>query len=358
MRLIVFILSLLICIFTWPTIGHAQPNVSGNNAVLMEQSSGRVLYDRHAHQQQPIASITKIMTAIIAIESGKLDDEATASKRAVYTEGSSIYLEQGETMLMKDLVYGLMLRSGNDAAVTISEHIGGSVEGFVHLMNEKAAWIGMDNTHFENPHGLHSDNHYSTAYDMAILMRYAMENDLFQKVSSTESYTAESRVYAWKNKNKLLTSYYQYCTGGKTGFTKKAGRTLVSTAHKNNMNLIAVTLNAPDDWNDHINMYEWAFDTYTMEQLEDEGDSDNNEILKRESALYPLSSEDEVKVTEQTVTIQSDDSQMAVGEKKIFHLNGEVIWESNVTEQQKNKSGFLSYFQTAFKAMMRMDFNG
>lgn len=155
------------------------------------------------------------MTAIIAIESGKMDEMATASRSAIYTEGSSIYLEQGEDMKLEDLVYGLMLRSGNDAAVTIAEHVGGSEEGFVYMMNEKAKWLGMTNTHFDNPHGLDSETHYSTAYDMAILTRYAMENKIFQEISGTETYMAESRSYSWKNKNRLLTQFYEYCTGGK-----------------------------------------------------------------------------------------------------------------------------------------------
>ena len=200
------------------------------------------------------------MTAIIAIESGKMKEKVTVSREAIYTEGSSIYLEQGEKMTLEDLVYGLMLRSGNDAAVAIAEHVGGSVEGFVYLMNEKAKWLGMTNTHFDNPHGLDSDNHYSSAYDMAILMRYAMNNEKYREISGTSSYKSERRTYSWINKNKLLTQYYEYCTGGKTGFTKKTGRTLVSTASKDGMDLIAVTLNAPDDWKDHIHMYEWGFE--------------------------------------------------------------------------------------------------
>lgn len=199
-----------------------------------------------------------------------MSEQTKTSRRAIYTEGSSIYLEQGEKMSIEDLIYGLMLRSGNDAAVAISEHIGGSVEGFVHLMNEKADWLGMTNTAFKNPHGLHEENHYSTAYDMAILMRYAMNNKVFREISGTNFYQAKMRSYGWKNKNKLLTSLYDYCTGGKTGFTKISGRTLVTTAEKENQQLIAVTLNAPDDWNDHISMYELGFkeDVDAVNQLE------------------------------------------------------------------------------------------
>ncbi|HEX6594570.1 MAG TPA: D-alanyl-D-alanine carboxypeptidase family protein [Bacillota bacterium] len=242
--------------------------VSAHHAVVMDPTSGEVLFEKKAHEKVPIASITKIMTAIIAIESGLFDEIATTSRRAIYTGGSSIYLEQGETMSVEDLVYGLMLRSGNDAAVVLGEHIGGSVEGFVHLMNEKAAWIGMTNTNFTNPHGLHEEEHYSTAYDMALLMQYAMKNDQFKHISQTVSYQSKERSYPWYNKNKLLTTYYDHCTGGKTGFTRVSGRTLVTSARKNNQDLIVVTLNAADDWNDHIHLYEWGFKNKTAHTLQ------------------------------------------------------------------------------------------
>ena len=268
MRLFGVIICSFAVIFYMTSISYAQPdfNVSAENAIVIDQSTGEVLYEKKAHEQKQIASITKIMTAIIAIESGQMHEEATTSRRAIYTEGSSIYLEQGEKMSIEDLLYGLMLRSGNDAAVVIGEHIGGSVEGFVHLMNEKARWIGMTNTNFTNPHGLNNDDHYSTAYDMAILMRYAMDNPKFRKISGTKSYKANTRTYSWQNKNKLLTMFYDYSTGGKTGYTKLAGRTLVSTASKNDTDLIVVSLNAPDDWSDHIELFEWGFDNINEEE--------------------------------------------------------------------------------------------
>src|SRR5690625_3231845 len=199
MRFFVWFISLLLMLFGvhYTVYGQANLNLSAHNAVLIDQTTGEILYDKDAHEKQRIASITKIMTAIIAIESGKMDEKSKTSRRAIYTEGSSIYLEQGEKMLVEDLVYGLMLRSGNDAAVAISEHIAGSVEGFVYLMNEKARWLGMTNTNFENPHGLDSDNHYSTAYDIGLLLNYAINNELFQKVSGTTSYLSSNRTYKW-----------------------------------------------------------------------------------------------------------------------------------------------------------------
>ncbi|WP_026673190.1 D-alanyl-D-alanine carboxypeptidase family protein [Alkalihalobacterium bogoriense] len=250
--------------------------VSAQAAILIEQSSGRVLYAKDEHAQLRIASITKIMTAILAIESGMLEETVTVSNNAAGTEGSSLYLKPGEKIKLKDLVYGLMLRSGNDSAVAIAEHVGGSLDGFIYMMNEKAREIGMTRTVFNNPHGLDDhEEHYSTAYDMALLTKYAMENETYREVSSTKSYRApqegEKWDRIWQNKNRLLTQLYKYSTGGKTGYTKRANRTLVSTATKDDLDLIAVTLNAPSDWHDHMNMFNWAFDSYELQLLVKEG---------------------------------------------------------------------------------------
>ncbi|MGY0691816.1 D-alanyl-D-alanine carboxypeptidase family protein [Virgibacillus sp. FSP13] len=357
---------LLLSLF-FPMIGQAKPGTSANNAVLMEQSTGRVLYEKNAHEQRPIASITKIMTAIIAIESGKMNEMVTTSRRAVYTGGSSIYLEQGEKMKLKDLVYGLMLRSGNDAAVAIAEHVGGSVEGFNYLMNEKAQWLGMTNTHFENPHGLHAEQHYSTAYDMALLMRYAMSNDVFKKITGTTSYKASTREYAWGNKNKLLTSLYDYCIGGKTGFTKIAGRTLVSAAHKDKMDLIAVTLNAPDDWKDHIGMYEWAFDTYDMTSVLDKGvqtyhvngSDDITTGYVKHDLHYPLRKDEVGNIQKKSFLLH--DSTKADGEiigKTVFYLDDKPISEVPIFskgQQETVRNSLLTDTMSMLRQMVGMD---
>ncbi|MGM7635431.1 D-alanyl-D-alanine carboxypeptidase family protein [Bacillus sp. Hm123] len=286
----------------------AQANTSAVSAIVMEQQSGRVLYAKDPHEVMRIASITKIMTAIIAIESDKLEEKVKVSKRAVLTEGSSLYLKKGEKISLEDLVYGLMLRSGNDAAVAIAEHVGGSKEGFVFLMNEKAKEIGMKNTHFANPHGLDdSEKHRSTAYDMALLTRYAMKNAKYREIAGTEKYRVKDpsgewdRI--WHNKNRLLTEKYEYCTGGKTGYTKKAHRTLVTTATKGDMDLIAVTLDASDDWNDHIYMYESSFEKYDPKViLHKKAMKINNSFydghiyLKRD-VLFPLTKEEEEQLS-------------------------------------------------------------
>lgn len=278
MRVVLGILTSVSLFFLFLGSGQAAPDVSAEHAILMDAERGEILFEKEAFEESPIASITKIMTAILAIESGKMEETTTVSRKAVYTEGSSIYLEQGEKIKIKDLVYGLMLRSGNDAAVAIAEHIGESEEGFVYLMNEKARWLGMDNTNFKNPHGLDDEEHYSSAYDMAILTKEAMNNEHFKEISGAVSYLSENRSYSWRNKHKLVTGYYSHASGGKTGYTRRTGRTLVTTAEKDGNSLIAVTLNGPNDWNDHISLFEWGFD-----ELDERNDKEGEELKLNDS---------------------------------------------------------------------------
>ena len=213
------------------------------------------------------------MTAIVAIESGKMKKEVTVGDEIDSSYGSGIYLQKGEKLELEDLVYGLMLRSGNDAALAIANYVGGSVDKFVELMNKKAQEIGMKNTTFNNPSGLDQDKgNYSTAYDMAILTSYAMKNKEYRKITGTKKYTLKTNknVYSWINKNKLL-KLYKYTTGGKTGFTEKARRTLVSTATKNDTNLVVVTLNDGNDWEDHQNLFEYGFNNFKTIKILNKG---------------------------------------------------------------------------------------
>ncbi|WP_231889895.1 MULTISPECIES: D-alanyl-D-alanine carboxypeptidase family protein [Bacillaceae] len=319
-------------------------NVSAKSAILIEQATGRVLLSKNENEKLRIASITKIMTAILAIESGKLDDDVTVSSRAVYTEGSSVYLQAGEKIKLRELVYGLMMRSGNDAAVAIAEHVGGSLEGFVYKMNQKAEEIGMSNSEFANPHGLDDhENHYSTAYDMALLMRYAMNNPVFREISGTKIHKSpnpeEKWDRVWKNKNKLLTSLYQYCTGGKTGYTKRAKRTLVTTASKDGLDLIAVTINAGDDWNDHIGMYEYGFDHYDLYKVKPKGDLGSlndtfyqNKAFIQRDVFYPLTNEEKDSIRTE-VRLQKPEKSWkdpekvpaVVGQMKVFVKDESVL---------------------------------
>lgn len=271
---------------------------SATSAILMDMDSQRIMYAKNIHSVRSVASISKIMTAILAVESGKINQIVTIGDEIKEAYGSGIYIQVGEKLKLQELVYGLMLRSGNDAALAIANYVGGDVEKFVGLMNKKAKEIGMKNTTFNNPSGLDEDKgNYSTAYDMAILTSYAMQNELYRKIVGTKKYKLETNknAYSWTNKNKLLSSY-KYITGGKTGFTKKAKRTLVTTASKDNLNLAVVTLNDGNDWQDHQNLYDQAFKTYKNYQIlkkgiieiYDEKYYDNQEFYLKENFSYPL----------------------------------------------------------------------
>ena len=245
-----------------PQKAHAV-STSATSAILMDADSGRVLYEQNADRQMLIASTTKIMTALVAIREGDLSDTVKVSRAAAYTEGSAMYLKEGERLTLETLLYGLMLCSGNDAAVAVAEHVGGSVDGFAKLMNETAAELGMTATSFANPNGLDDEKHYSTARDMAILACAAMENETLVRIVSTKSITIGGRTMT--NHNKLL-SYQEGCLGLKTGYTKAAGRTLVSCTEKNGQRLVAVTLQDGNDWADHQALYEYGFSAYPAKQ--------------------------------------------------------------------------------------------
>lgn len=234
--------------------------LSADSAVLIEQRSGRVLYELDADEEHLIASITKVMTAVVAIEHGDLDCVYTVTAEDM-AEGSSMYLQVGDELSLEELLYGLMLVSGNDAALAAAHCVSGSIEKFVALMNRTAEQLGMTHSHFANPNGLDAEGHYSSAEDMARLFAYAMENETFRRIVSTRSITIGERYLS--NHNKLL-QLCEGCVGGKTGFTKAAGRTLVSAAERDGMMLVCVTLRASDDWNDHINLYEYGFSNYKM----------------------------------------------------------------------------------------------
>lgn len=242
----------------------AEPGVSAASAVAIEVDSGRVLYAKDAETKRGMASTTKIMTAIVALERGKSDDIVTVSAHAANVEGSSMYLKEGEKITLENLIYGLMLVSGNDAATAIAEHIAGSEKKFAALMNKKAKEIGARNTHFTNPHGLADDNHYTTAHDLAKIAAYGLKNSVFAEIVATKSKTIEregiGKAYL-TNHNKLL-RMYEGCVGVKTGFTKATGRCLVSSTVRDGMQIVCVTLNAGDDWNDHMNISNFALENY------------------------------------------------------------------------------------------------
>ena len=238
--------------------------LSATAAILMDADSGEVLYEKDAGRRMRIASTTKIMTALVALERARLTDTVTVTKDHM-VEGSSMYLKPGETVTVEELLYGLMLCSGNDAALALADCCGG-LDTFVQAMNDKAAALGMKDTSFANPNGLDADNHYSTAYDMALLAAYAAQNPTFRRICSTRTATVGGRTMI--NHNKLLTQV-EGCIGMKTGYTKAAGRTLVSCAERQGRRLVAVTLCDGNDWADHKVLYDLGFAAVEAKDTED-----------------------------------------------------------------------------------------
>ena len=280
------LLLLLSCVLTGRA---AAVDVSASAAVLMDMDSGRVLYERNAGTRMLIASTTKILTALVAIRDGNLSDLVKVSREAAYTEGSSMYLKEGEELTLETLLYGLLLCSGNDAAVAVAEHVGGSVEGFVERMNETAMELGMEDSSFANPNGLDDEEHYSTAYDMALLARAAMGNETLVRIASTRTVSIGGRTMT--NHNKLL-GYVEGCLGLKTGYTRAAGRTLVSCAERGGQRLIAVTLQDGNDWADHQSLYDYGFSAYPARRMAQLGHElareDGVPLIAADSFAWPL----------------------------------------------------------------------
>ncbi len=236
--------------------------ISAKSAVLYEPESGVFLYEKNASERLPMASTTKIMTALVAIEHSDPSELVAIDDSAIGIEGSSAYLRKGDVLTMEELLYALMLGSANDAAVAIACHIGNGISGFSDMMNEKAAELGLSDTHFSNPHGLDDEEHYTTAHDLSLIAAAALKNETFKTISSTykKSFVTDERSRTYVNHNKLL-SMYDGSIGMKTGFTKKSGRCLVGAAEREGLTFITVTLNAPNDWQDHTEMLNLGFDT-------------------------------------------------------------------------------------------------
>jgi D-alanyl-D-alanine carboxypeptidase len=318
-------------------------------AALIDVKSGRILYSKQGDKQMLIASLTKIMTAIVAIEHGKLSDTVKVSKNAFGKEGSSLYLKLGEEMSLQHMLYGMMLRSGNDAATAIAEHIGGTVEGFAYMMNEEADLIGMEHTHFMNPTGLNQEGHYSTANDMAKLVAYALKNPVFQEIVKTKEKTAPNPNqpwdYKWKNKNKML-EIFDGADGVKTGYTKLAKRCLASSATRGGQQLAVITLNDPDDWADHTRLLDYGFRYYPLDRLIEKGEAvdmpairqyaDADTQAKTERApeavagttfFYALAEGEKEKIGRSIVPADTRSAAYRLGElgRLEFSLNGQTI---------------------------------
>lgn len=313
-------------------VSAKEVSVSAESAILINGKTGEVLYSKNEHEKKPIASTTKIMTALLTFEQEHLDSYFEVNKEAITVEGSSIGLEEGDQVSLRVLGWGMLLRSGNDAANSAAFRIAGSQEKFSELMNLRAKEIGMENSNFITPSGLHDENHYSTAYDMALLTQEALKNQEFKDACSSTLKTLEYGNPPFErhlgNSNKLLKSY-RGAIGVKTGFTKKAGRCLVSAAERDGLQLICVTLNDPDDWQDHQELLDYGFS---------KGNSFT--VSKEEVQLKApvLSGEKE----EVSVAIESDKTIAYIGDKK---PEQKVVFQSNLYAPIKKGQiiGFLSY---------------
>lgn len=234
---------------------------ASSSYAVIDAKTGRLLEGDNTDEQLPIASLTKVWTALTVLDNVSLKDEITISQAAATQEGSSLYLKPGEVWTVDSLLHGLLLQSGNDAAYALAEHAGGSIEGFTSLMNEKFQLAGLDNSHFTNPSGLHNDDHYASAYDMANMFRLALQNEQFKEIASAKSYKPKERNILWKNKHRLLLEN-KYAIAGKTGYTKRAGRTLVTYFKEGKKEIIVVTLNHSNDWAFHSSLAEQVFTNY------------------------------------------------------------------------------------------------
>lgn len=361
MKKVIFLIITFLLLIPSSVLGLT---TTASSAILMDMDSGRILYQKDIHQERLVASITKIMTAVIAIENGNLDDIVTVGEEVLTMYGSNIYISLGEKITLRDLLYGLLLRSGNDAAIVIGTYIGGSEENFVDMMNKKAKEIGMINTVYHNCHGLdETTKNYSTAYDMAILSSYANKLEAYKEISGTKKWTTstENKTYVWHNRNKLL-STYKYATGGKTGYTPSAGRTLVTTATKDKLNLTAVTLNDPNEYVSHEDMYEYGFNNYKYYLIVDKNNFDVDDnfykdtVYVKESFSYPLTDDEakDVSVVVELLKLKKYKNNDKVGEV-IVSMNDKEIFRESIFVQvnQKEKRGFFDRMHDFFNSIFR-----
>ena len=333
--------------------------LSASSVTLMDMDNNRVLYSYNQNEKRLIASITKIMTSIVVLNNSDISDIVKIDESVLKSFGSGIYVEVGEEISLENLLYGLMLRSGNDAAIQIANYVGGSMEGFSQLMNETANTIGMKNTNFINSSGLEESDgsgNMSTSYDMALLMSYAMKNETFRNIVSTKEKTVKTnyKTYVWYNKNKLLKNY-KYCTGGKTGFTEKARRTLVTTASKDNMNFVVVTLNDPNDFSDHQNLYEEYFKKYKNYKILDKNNEkfDNKNYYIKNDRYITLTNDEYKKINKEIILYDENVSDI-VG-YVLVKLNNDVLLKEYIYEKvsinEENKD--ISFFDKLKKILHR-----
>ncbi len=328
------------------TTAFSPSSVSAKSAIVIEASTGKVIWSKNADERLPMASTTKIMTALVALENCDIDKIVEVSPQAVGIEGSSIYLYAGEKLSMENLLYALLLESANDAAAAIAIEVGGSIENFAEMMNAKAEELGLENTHFKNPHGLDDPEHYTSASDLAKIAACALKNSKFKEIVSTYKKTIPLNetegVRLLINHNKMLKNY-DGAIGMKTGFTKKSGRCLVSAAERDNVQIIAVTLDAPNDWQDHKSMLDYGFSLFECRALcgQDElrithpvvGGTDSYTVLTNKqpvSVIVPKNSAEIESTIELFRFSYAPVSQNQVLGKIVYTLDGEIVGESEL----------------------------
>lgn len=332
-------------------------SISSSSLVAMDIDSGRVFYDKNGEQKRLIASTTKIMTAIVAIEEGNLTDIVEAGDEVLTMYGSNIYLEYQESMILLDLLYGLMLRSGNDASVVIARHVGGSIDNFVNLMNKKAHEIGMMDSLFNNPHGLDEETkNYSTAYDLCLLYKYAWNNKVFREIAGTKTYKTSTlnKSYAWKNRADILFSY-EKSTGAKTGYTPSAKKVLVSSASNTDLDVVISSFNYDYDYVLQEKMFEEIFKTYKKQEIlnpskfQISSDYDGKVYIKN-SFYYPIKSEEEDDIILKVKWYDKKTKDNIVGEvyvyldDEIIHTEYLYLLESKVSLKEK----IINFFEKIF----------
>lgn len=320
-----FLAFLLVLCMSFPhprASSHAEAATESRAECVVELTSRRFLCEKNADCDLPMASTTKILTAIMILDDCNADELVTVPKQAEGTEGSSVYLRAGEQYTVRDLLYGLMLRSGNDCAVTLALHHSGSIEAFAQKMNEKAALLGAEHSFFVNPHGLPDKRHFTTAHDLALIAAYAMENDAFREIVSTKYYEARG----WKNKNKMLWEY-DGATGVKTGFTMSAGRCLVTSAERDGMKLVCVVLNSPQMYERTAELLDNAFADYEMTTL-CERCSPVDGLYARYDFSYPLTKEEQQRICVKVEKFELPEGEFA-GQMQIF-LENRLLFSQNL----------------------------
>lgn len=347
------------------------PDIQAKAAIIMDESSGRVLYEQNTHERLPEASLTKIMTALLVIENGNLDQKVKISKHAAETGESSIWLEEGEILSRRELLYSLMLNSANDAAVALAESVAGSEERFVAKMNDRAQELNLKDTHFANPHGLTAEGHYSSAYDLASLARVGMDNNLFSQVVVTRETNVPWIGHPWQrslfNRNQLL-SRYEGARGVKTGYTNQAGPCLVGAAQRGQLKLITVVLNTPSIYDDTEKLLDYGFQHYEAVVLKDASKARQVKVKKGTKDFVEIKPEQDVVVAvlpeeKEHISIKTEipeevrapvKKDVVLGKGKVF-LKGKEIAQVNYYTQESmpEKPSFWRTFTNWLRSLFR-----